>query len=1133
MKNLISIASANSRGSGIVFPCEYKDLEDGAKAYIVLTNRHVVEEVVDDAPENKDLRTEIDIVMYDIAGNKVQDDLIKHIYCAICQENINNIDIENEVITYDGQAKEDGKKKYNDYINDIAALLLIVNETVVISTSKVLFENISSKQIYSKGYPAVFKNDSINRILSIEGQLEEAADTQMGIYRIIDDYHWYAKTSDHDLFEGMSGGPVYINNNHEKKLIGMNQSLCNIGDGKNPFKFVYFIPIREIFEVLRKNEIVIFEQIDDAITIQWSCPEQKERLDVMVIGNSGAGKSSFIKSFCRNGKLLNSADDGQTTRMTIKYNVSAFCEKPYIKIQFKNKKEFWENIKEKLDLELVKFIFCYRFGLEPLNVTKDKKAYFIYIYQMLEGMDFGDDYKKKLHSLGNIIRELLYEIDVEEITDDKAIKCYSSIFDFFENLERARDFSKEQIKEYFNHKKYIQYCKKKGRESDKNQKKEYFTLIKMNKYTQVEEISKIKIDFFDLLNHFDGFFDLKELYFINDKFEQDIKEFQEDIFCRNGDLILNWRSLERAEDNDKQEQDTIDLEKHSVSSNELQVTENVVPQKEKLTRYAQIKEYYEKIYSKANEYIQEIATEHSYYKKEFNEMESKDIEFIVRCIKAEKDESLTSLVKEVSIEDAFSDEYAYWLYNKGIETINFYDTRGLDHVDIGNEVENYIGGIFSNLADKGQKHFDAIFYIKKMDSGKPTELENILPMIYKIQPAVPIYGIFTGADLFFKGKEDYLYGFRWNRENYKNRNDIPLKMFPKAVCKMYESDDIVNSIDGAKELKDKIYRMIVDNIVPFSTENNNKYFLSLNRQSIEQIFTSVLIDEWNGGFISICDLEHVQSDKVIELRKAIEKDVKKMFYNASSYNWGHRHHKTVEANFRRVFRKDDKEYNQNNPELGYTRTFIDRWSWYLQRGYQKAFLTEESETAEILYLLGINKSKVSSLLGNVMNRALLTGMNEWKKRDDENEFRKIFREMYQKSYGIYERDLFQYADKEYVDKSLSYQRIRALNDVCDFYKAIDVDDEKNYLNKALILGKYVDYFYNEIKLVLENENKRCMELLMKYDSQFGKQVHATMTFLDNYIKKDEKRIGGEEVEAEKYKKSINELLSIIIQTWRE
>ena len=58
-------------------------------------------------------------------------------------------------------------------------------------------------------------------------------------------------------------------------------------------------------------------------------------------------------------------------------------------------------------------------------------------------------------------------------------------------------------------------------------------------------------------------------------------------------------------------------------------------------------------------------------------------------------------------------------------------------------------------------------------------------------------------------------------------------------------------------------------------------------------------------------------------------------------------------------------------------------------------------------------------------------------------------------------------------------------------------------------------------------------LLMKYDSQFGKQVHATMTFLDNYIKKDEKRIGGEEVEAEKYKKSINELLSIIIQTWRE
>ena len=79
-----------------------------------------------------------------------------------------------------------------------------------------------------------------------------------------------------------------------------------------------------------------------------------------------------------------------------------------------------------------------------------------------------------------------------------------------------------------------------------------------------------------------------------------------------------------------------------------------------------------------------------------------------------------------------------------------------------------------NLNEEDILKFDsnlAVVYVKKLDSGNPTELHNIVPDIFELIPMAPIYCVFTGLDIFvgsdineFKSVEHY---FRNNRKLLK------------------------------------------------------------------------------------------------------------------------------------------------------------------------------------------------------------------------------------------------------------------------------------------------------------------------------------------------------------------------------
>ena len=233
MKNLIYIETYNRSGSGIIFPCEYKE----KNAYIIFTNFHVVKELskVKNTDGSRNLKNLVDLEIFDESENRIHKSLIKEIHLA------HGFAFENR--------------------NDVAALLVILDDIVRLDlNANISLDSYAGNKVFTTGYPEILRDDSLNRRLILEGntQLSFPKIKDMGYYKINDAFHFYDDISDKDLFDGLSGGPVYRKTNGIIEIIGMNQSISNVGDGKNPFNIVYFITINQVLNILRMEGIIIF-----------------------------------------------------------------------------------------------------------------------------------------------------------------------------------------------------------------------------------------------------------------------------------------------------------------------------------------------------------------------------------------------------------------------------------------------------------------------------------------------------------------------------------------------------------------------------------------------------------------------------------------------------------------------------------------------------------------------------------------------------------------------------------------------------------------------------------------------------------------------------------------------------------
>lgn len=1100
MNNVVYIETSKRSGSGVIFKCDYKDEvfddigKDTSEAYIVLTNYHVLQDLDCNEKEQKQY---VDLEILDIDGAVVDSQYIKHVYFA----SGNNF----------------------DYSNDIAALLVLISSVCSIDCdNQVYFDYNADTSVTTIGYPHVFQDDEINHKLKLKGTLEECEQSKIEMYKIQDDYHWYQNTTDKDLLEGLSGGPVYAAYDNKSILIGINQSLCNIGEGKNPFKIVYFIPIRRVFEWLRSQGILIFEYVNHNVRIRWieniKNRKSENEKSIVLIGNSGSGKTSFVKTFCLNSDNIDASGDGQTTRMNINYELKTFCEKPNIQITFRNKEKFAEYIMDINKYNIIDFVCRNRFGMMPRDLDFDKMAYIRDFSIVIEHLNLEGEFKGNIKKTIKKINAALFlsgnEKDLE-VYDDIILKCYFEIFELLEKiLKHSSDknlklcelrtlLNREYFNEYFNSAKNLKFnsIEKIDNFFDKG-----FKEVMPKSFDTVND-NELVDSFKTLINKCSGFFDIREFDFLfeEDELKNKCNDFFAELFLipqkeneYNSEKILkkDWRSLERFQS--------------VTSDNETNKTEK----KNAKTLYGSIEEYYKKIYDLINEklmaHIIDISQKVYFH---FNELCEAEKKIITLCLKVENGSSLTSLVESICIEDSFSNDFAMLLNDKNIDHITFVDTYGLNHIERGNQLEVTVANVFNTISDSKEAGPDAVFYIKKMDSEKPTELGTILPIINGLRQTTPIYCIFTAADQFFMGKESHLPGLRWNKQNYDRLHDFRDFLFPKIVGYLLTNNTLVKRLKGPDKVKNKIYSVITDNLVPFTSKYdiNNDTMLELNRKSIDIVFTSLLIDEWNNGFIDVKKWKEYGEGAQSQLKHAIQEDLKNMFSISSRDKWEFKHHKTIEANFRRLYRFN-KRYDKNNPTLGFNGVEIGRWDNLLQIGYSEAFLGKNGQTLYELIKRGIQEEKAYSILAILKDIMLLQGMNVWEKRNenmipkvkDENhkmQFRDLFEKMY--STGQYKNNPFDRKEEEIYIKeySLRASRKRAeyLNDVCDFRKGIENKD---------ILSQFVDYVYENLCIFVEKENERCLRLLIKYKQDFKKDIYDMIETIQKYFYGEEKDVKG-------------------------
>ena len=264
-QNIVKIKTALQMGSGILYPCEYNKY---SQSFILLTNRHVVFDLVSQSSikptnvkskkdvfnkqfemlDSLEIKKMVDFSMYDRYGKIIEKSLIEDVKLFV--------EIE------------------SDYkIEDIAVFLISFKCDVNIELeTKILWNDSDIDVIYMEGFPMILYDNDISSKMQLKGKYKEIfpKNEKIGIFQITDDYHWYSNYKDLKLFQGFSGGPVYLSDNKTNRIVGLNQSILNIGNGENPFKLLYYYKIKYVLEYLREKGCIIFNRnIDNSVSLRW------------------------------------------------------------------------------------------------------------------------------------------------------------------------------------------------------------------------------------------------------------------------------------------------------------------------------------------------------------------------------------------------------------------------------------------------------------------------------------------------------------------------------------------------------------------------------------------------------------------------------------------------------------------------------------------------------------------------------------------------------------------------------------------------------------------------------------------------------------------------------------------------
>ena len=640
--------------------------------------------------------------------------------------------------------------------------------------------------------------------------------------------------------------------------------------------------------------------------------------------------------------------------------------------------------------------------------------------------------KMKQLNYSNYLVEI---IRLKNKNQDKTLETISSLEDFLRYKKSTEDIT-NKIKEFL----LFDY------DSEGINKQNYYAdlcglceeIIKSEFGDSITEfINENKKSLLNILSHVEGFFNESEFGF------------------------LEWQH------NGIQEKE----EKKSKNENESEI-------------YNLFIEYYGNFYTKVITALKEkgIVSENNYSKKISLNNDDNMLNLLPLCLQVKEKKSLTGIVDYVYISDMVSDEYTFIMDDLKISSLKLIDTYGLDHANWDDDKENVLEDIIYDLVEKRIIYFDAslaVAYVKKLDSGKPTELKSILPKIYNIIPQAPVYCIFNGLDIFLDSRISQFQSCESFYSSVKK---------PKALAYLYSEcgkNAILDSVKGEEEVKENLYSTLKNNIVSFCSNKNkiNRYY-PLYENNIKQIYKlllSVCMKEYSSMNIIpkqiICEVEQGKYDS------EINDFIRTVFEKSSMCEWENIHHRTFDANYNRIV---------GGTELGYWGTYKHRWNQLFHIGYVRTVTEDETKwlkkdeqnnKKEYAFKACI-KNMENIFLGPAYRLVNIHLDKEDREYSQENDFRGLIEEMY--SLGvkqeIYKFNPFKKDECKNLEMSEKKEKmVELLNNVFDF--------EKGY---NLIKEKLVEHFKNCLLITIDNENKAKAENLLKINYSFYVQYQKLM-----------------------------------------
>ena len=361
-------------------------------------------------------------------------------------------------------------------------------------------------------------------------------------------------------------------------------------------------------------------------------------------------------------------------------------------------------------------------------------------------------------------------------------------------------------------------------------------------------------------------------------------------------------------------------------------------------------------------------------KFEFNYLTDEGINLLKYCLKVHdisehKKSSLTAMIDKVEVYDILSNEYAYLADELGLESIILHDTRGLDHIEKGVDKKTQLRNYLTNIEECGnmKEKIDSVFYIKKLDSGRPTELENTIPFIYDIIPNVPFFCIFTGIDILGYKKNSII---DWYKDKDTRPNSVKY-LFSKDIDKVFEK------LSCSKSRKDSVKEYLQKNIGAFCAIEH----YSSNLFTTKKIIKSILMRE-------IDSIDIIEQTELID--RLSDDDVKKevqrllfIFFSKCVVNWKCAHWRTVSSNAVRIHRKE---------VLGYWGTYRHRWDLIFNDAYIDVFKNIKY-TSSFCKLFNNNSREIELALINMKEDFL--GDSEYiRSYNDKNKFIRILKKLY-------------------------------------------------------------------------------------------------------------------------------------------